>query len=67
MGAAVVAAILAAHVPAGGLNPDDAGYVTAAAVAAAAAVVAAVVGFVLVPSSKHAPDGIDTVRPRAVI
>lgn len=67
VGAAVVAAILAAHVPRGGLNADDAGYVRAAVVAAAAAVLAAVVGLVLVPPSQHAPAGIDTVRPRAII
>jgi MFS family permease len=50
VGAAVVAAVLAAHVPPGHLNPDESGYVAAAVVAVALGLVAAVVAYVMVPA-----------------
>jgi hypothetical protein len=56
VGAAGAAAILAAHVPPGRLDPEESGYVLAAVAAVAAAVVAATVAFVLVPA-----DGADVV------
>jgi hypothetical protein len=52
VGAAVVTAFLAAHTPAGALNPDEAGYVVSALFATGAGVLAAVAGYVLVPTPR---------------
>ncbi|MET8052909.1 MFS transporter [Streptosporangium sp. NPDC005286] len=59
VGAAAVASVLAGHIPAGELNPDETGYVLGAALATGAAVLAAVVGYVLVTATPK--DGHDEV------
>ncbi len=64
VGAAGAAAILAGHVPAGRLNPDESGYVLAAAAAVVAAVAAAIVAFVLVPADLVG--AVDDAPPTAV-
>ena len=52
VGAAGAAAILAAHVPPGRLDPEETGYVLAAVAAVVAAVAAAIVAYVLVPADR---------------
>ena len=49
VGAAVVAAVLAAHTPAGQVSPAESGYVVAVLVVATAGLLSAVSGWVLVP------------------
>jgi MFS family permease len=49
VGAAVVAAVLAAHTPAGDASPAESGYVTAVLVVAVAGLLSALSGWVLVP------------------
>jgi len=50
VGAAVVAAVLAGHTPAGAAQPLESGYVVAALLATGAGVLSAVVGYLLVPT-----------------
>jgi MFS family permease len=54
VGAAGVAAVLAAHTPVGGGQPAESGYVVAVLVVASVGLLSAVVGWVLVPSA-HRP------------
>jgi MFS family permease len=49
VGAAWVAAVLAAHTPAGAASPDESGYVVGVLVVAAAGLLSAISGWVLVP------------------
>jgi MFS family permease len=58
VGTAVVAAVLAAHTPAGGGQPAEAGYVVAALVVSSVGLVAAVASWLLVPwaATALAPD-----------
>ena len=64
VGAAGAAAILAAHVPPGRLDPEETGYVLAAVAAVVAAVAAAIVAFVLVPADRTG--AVDEAPPTAV-
>ena len=64
VGAAGAAAILAAHVPPGRLDPEETGYVLAAVAAVVAAVAAAIVAFVLVPADRVG--AVDEAPPTAV-
>jgi MFS family permease len=66
VGAAAVAAVLAAHVPAGRLNPDESGYVAASIVAVALGLVAAVVAYVMVPANDADRDLEPGPNPSAV-
>jgi MFS family permease len=49
VGAACVAAVLAAHTPAGAASPDESGYIVGVLVVAAAGLLSAISGWVLVP------------------
>jgi MFS family permease len=64
VGAAAAAAILAAHVPPGRLDPEESGYVLAAVAAVVMAVAAAVVAYVLVPADQ--PGAVDGTPPPPV-
>jgi MFS family permease len=64
VGAAGAAAILAAHVPPGRLDPEETGYGLAAVAAVVAAVAAAIVAFVLVPADRAG--AVDEAPPTAV-
>jgi len=64
VGAAGAAAILAAHVPPGRLDPEETGYVLAAVAAVVAAVAAAIVAFALVPADRAG--AVDEAPPTAV-
>jgi hypothetical protein len=55
VGAAVVAAVLAAHTPAGQASPAESGYVVAVLVVAAVGLLSALSGWVLVPPVRPAP------------
>ncbi|UOY01807.1 MFS transporter [Blastococcus sp. PRF04-17] len=67
VGAACVAAVLAAHTPAAGGQPAESGYVTAVLVVAAVGLLSAVSGWVLVPPvRRRAEEGRPEHRPLVV-
>jgi MFS family permease len=63
IGAACVAAVLAAHTPPGASQPAESGYVVAALIVTAVGVLAAVAGWVLVPVRAAHPIPLDRRAP----